>query len=100
MSLINREALIKEYARVHVGTPGGALKLIVDAPEVVSEIIRCRDCTYWMPHTQLGYDEDDGTYHDYCANLIPEDEYYAFTRDADDFCSRGVRRSTDERKTE
>lgn len=37
MSLINREALIKEYARVHVGTPGGALKLIVDAPEVKPE---------------------------------------------------------------
>lgn len=63
-------------------------------------LVRCRDCTYWMPHTQLGYDEDNETYHDYCAKLIPEDEYYAFPRDADDFCSRGVRRSTDERKTE
>lgn len=58
-------------------------------------LVRCRDCTYWMPHVQLGYDEDNEEYHDYCARLIPDDEFYAFTRDADDFCSRGVRR-TDE----
>ena len=37
MSLINREALIAEYDRVHVGTPGGARKLMVDAPEVLPE---------------------------------------------------------------
>ena len=37
MSLINREALIAEYDRVHVGTSGGARKLMVDAPEVKSE---------------------------------------------------------------
>ena len=59
------------------------------------DVTRCKDCTYWMPHTQLGYDEDNEEYHDYCARLIPDDEFYAFTRDADDFCSRGVRR-TDE----
>ena len=37
MSLINREDLIAEYDRVHVGAPGGARKLIVDAPEVAPE---------------------------------------------------------------
>ena len=37
MSLINREALIAEYDRVHVGAPGGARKLMVDAPEVKPE---------------------------------------------------------------
>ena len=37
MSLINREDLIAEYDRVHVGEPGGARKLMVDAPEVKSE---------------------------------------------------------------
>lgn len=52
------------------------------------EIVRCKDCKYWMPHSQLGFDEDNGTYHDYCEKLIPEDEYYAFYRDADDYCSR------------
>jgi len=37
MSLIDREALIAEYDRVHVGPPGGARKLMVDAPEVRPE---------------------------------------------------------------
>lgn len=37
MSLIDREALIAEYDRVHVGAPGGARKLMVDAPEVRPE---------------------------------------------------------------
>ena len=37
MSLINREDLIAEYNRVHVGAPGGARKLMVDAPEVKPE---------------------------------------------------------------
>lgn len=37
MSLINREDLIAEYDRVHVGAPGGARKLMVDAPEVNPE---------------------------------------------------------------
>lgn len=37
MSLINREDLIAEYDRVHVGAPGGARKLMVDAPTVESE---------------------------------------------------------------
>ena len=34
MSLINRENLIAEYDRAHEGPPGGARKLMVDAPEV------------------------------------------------------------------
>ena len=32
--LISRQALLAEYDRVHVGPPGGARKLIEDAPEV------------------------------------------------------------------
>lgn len=63
--------------------------------DVIGELIRCKDCKYWMPHSQLGYDEDNETYHDYCERLVPEDEYYAFYRDADDYCSRAERR-TDE----
>ena len=34
MSLIERERLLAEYDRVHVGPPGGARKLIEEAPEV------------------------------------------------------------------
>ena len=32
MAYIEREALLAEYDRVHVGAPGGARKLIEDAP--------------------------------------------------------------------
>lgn len=32
--LIDRDALIAEYDRVHIGAPGGARKLMVDAPAV------------------------------------------------------------------
>lgn len=34
MSLINREALLAEYDKAHVGPPGGARKLMEDAPAV------------------------------------------------------------------
>lgn len=36
--LISRKALIAEYDRVHVGPPGGARKLMEDAPTVKPEI--------------------------------------------------------------
>ena len=38
--LIDRDALIAEYDRVHVGAPGGARKLMVDAPRVDAELVR------------------------------------------------------------
>lgn len=57
--LIDRDALIAEYDRVHVGVPGGARKLMVDAPSVDAEPVRhagwiyggydlchCSDCGY------------------------------------------------------
>lgn len=34
LDLIDRSALIAEYDRVHIGTPGGARKLMEDAPTV------------------------------------------------------------------
>ena len=61
--------------------------------EVIGELIRCKNCKFWMPHSQFGYDEDNETYHDYCAKLVPEDEYYAFYRNADDYCSRAERKT-------
>lgn len=62
---------------------------IEEAPSI--DIVRCRECKYWQPHEQYGYDEDNDEYHDYCALLVPEDDYYAVTRKADDFCSYGER---------
>ena len=43
--LIDANALITEYDRVHVGEPGKARKLIADAPTVDAvEVVRCKDC--------------------------------------------------------
>lgn len=57
----------------------------------VVEVVRCKDCKYWLPHYQLGFDEENNEYHDYCSRLIPDDEWYAFTRSENDFCSYGER---------
>ena len=54
-------------------------------------VIRCKDCKYWLPHSQFGFDEDNEEYHDYCELLVPDDDYYAITRKAEDFCSRAER---------
>lgn len=44
---IEREALIAEYDRVHIGAPGGARKLMVDAPIAdVVEVVRCGECIH------------------------------------------------------
>lgn len=45
--LISRKALIAEYDRVHIGPPGGARKLMEDAPTVdAEEVVRCKDCVH------------------------------------------------------
>ena len=50
-------------------------------------LIRCEDCKYWLPHHQFGFDSDNEEYHDYCEKHLPEDDYYAFEKNADDYCS-------------
>ena len=56
-------------------------------------VTHCKDCKHWLPHEQFGFDYDNGEYHNYCALLVPEDDdYYAFTREADEFCSRAERK--------
>lgn len=41
--LISRSALLAAYDKAHQGPPGGARKLIEEAPEA---LVRCKDCTY------------------------------------------------------
>jgi hypothetical protein len=46
LDLISRKALIAEYDRVHVGAPGGARKLMEDAPAVDAvEVVHGQ----WLP---------------------------------------------------
>lgn len=76
-SLIDRYALIAEYDRVHVGEPGGARKLMEEAPEVDAvPVIRCKDCVY-----------NKGTTFCYC--LIFNGMY---GRTLDNYCSRAERK--------
>ena len=55
MRLIDADALIEEYDRVHVGEPGGARKLMMDAPTITEIVIKeptnpdfksCSNCIY------------------------------------------------------
>lgn len=89
--LIDRKALIAEYDRVHIGPPGGARKLMEDAPIVDAvEVVRCKDCKhrgdeggcpmYWLD--EIEWDDDGYTEYDY----VPHD----YTVD-DGFCDRGER---------
>ena len=44
---IERGALIAAYDRAHKGPPGGARKLMEDAPAAdVVEVVRCKDCIH------------------------------------------------------
>ena len=46
--LISRSALIAAYDAAHKGPPGGARKLMENAPAVDAvEVIRCKDCMFF-----------------------------------------------------
>ena len=81
--LIDANALIEEYDRVHVGEPGKARKLIEDAPTVDAvEIVRCRDCV--KGYIDLTF-RDDKTW---CVKFGKD-------MDLDGFCSYGERKDGD-----
>ena len=45
--LIDVDALIAEYDRVHIGEPGKARKLMEDAPTIDAvPVVRCKDCRH------------------------------------------------------
>ena len=83
---IDREALIAEYDRVHIGQAGGARKLMVDAPAAdVVEVVRCSECKHFCPYEGEEHKGD-------CAELVGlESCVYE-----DDYCSYGERRSNNE----
>lgn len=77
---IEREALLAEYDRVHVGPPGGARKLIAKAPAAdVVEVVRCGQCKHWKINPCNLY----GGYCRYCDSAK-----------IDHFCSYGERKTT------
>ena len=93
--LISRQAAIDEaYEIVIDGQKFEVVQVetLMGLPPAQPEIIRCKDCKYWEQNAQHGYDEDNEEYHNYCLKLVPDDDYYAYTREADDYCSRGERK--------
>lgn len=93
--LIDRQAVLNCFhawidsrGDIHEPDEMQEYRAIEALPSAQPEIIRCKDCKFWLPHEQFGYDDDNDEYHDYCSQLVPEDEYYAFQRGADDYCSR------------
>ena len=90
--LIDADTLSEKLCETTIFIKDGEVfqRMINDAPTVDAvEVVRCKDCKHWFPHTQCGFDEDNDEYHDYCGLLIPDDDYYAYTRKPDDYCSYG-----------
>ena len=69
-------------------------ELMAERADIV-KVIRCKDCKYWQPHTQCGFDEDNDEYHNYCGYHMPEDKWYAGYWEADDYCSYGERKDNE-----
>ena len=44
--MVSRSYLLSEYDRQHEGPPGGARKIIEEAPSIETEIIFCKDCRH------------------------------------------------------
>lgn len=85
---IERGVLIAEYDRVHVGAPGGARKLMVDAPAAdVVEVVRCKDCRHGNLLIQNGQEIVA------CTNEAPPfADYFCPPMRLYDFCSYGERK--------
>lgn len=82
---IEREALIAEYDRVHIGEAGGARKLMVEAPACdVVGVVRCKDCKYALPYRDYYYCENED------SPFTNSD--WAVCPNGDDFCSYGERK--------
>lgn len=80
---IDADKLIAEYDRAHIGAPGGARKLMVDAPTAdVVEVVICKDCRHCKFNSS--------------AEVYKCDRrgYFTETVAEDDFCSYGERKET------
>lgn len=90
---VSRQWLLDEYDRRHEGPPGGARKIIEEAPAAQSEIIHCKDCKNWIPYDWM-FGE---TWQSQNMDDYPQDEigcsYCDMAMKADDFCSRAERRA-------
>lgn len=81
---IERQALLAEYDRVHVGPPGGARKLIEEAPAAdVVPVVRCVNCVHFGSEA-VAFDAFAPFCLKHMMSVFP-----------DDFCSYGERKDGD-----
>lgn len=80
---ISRKWLLNEYDKRHKGPPGGARKMIEEAPPAdVRPVVLCRDCK----HYKGGFCYNPNTY---------DDEKTRGNTTEDWFCADGERRGAD-----
>lgn len=81
--LIDANALIAGYDRVHIGEPGKARKLMEDAPTIDAvEVVRCKDCI-------RRYDTDE------CPMCFLSGGLYVECTQDDGFCDLGERKDNE-----
>ena len=98
---INREALIAEYDRVHIGAAGGARKVMVDAPaadvvEVVhGEWVHIKDCGggKCSGHCSVCWAPQEADNPSVIKEVFRYCRWCGAKMDGDDYCSYGERRS-------
>lgn len=87
---VSRQYLLNEYDRQHKGPPGGARKIIAEAPaEDVAQVVMCKDCKHVYCRIYHGWQEPIYT----CTHLRSR---WNINNDLevnpDDFCSYGERK--------
>lgn len=69
---ISKNALLEEYDKHHVGSPGGARKLIEEAPEVdLVKVVRCKNCCFFGKDKELG--REKGFEENYYCPLLDDE---------------------------
>ena len=86
--LISRAWVLAEYDRQHKGPPGGARKIMEEAPAVDAvPVVRCKDCKYGEPETN-GFGEDMVM----CQNKQNPIGYEDWLMPPEFYCADGERR--------
>ena len=93
--LIGRSWLLSEYDKRHKGPPGGARKLIEEAPSAEPKIIYCKDCKHFIredieEYTPYGF--DNTYFHAFCDKHWDEEQGEYIDVNLDDYCSFAERR--------
>ena len=65
---IERNALIAEYDRVHIGAPGGARRLMVDAP--TADVVEVETIKAWLYEMAINNVGCDGDFSKACEEII------------------------------